>query len=144
MKKASAKETKKETKKSCNLCGCTIHNKGSYAEPTVKGRSHATKHHCVAERFFGRSKTSKNEERVIIFHSCPWGMEEKVIEFCYECHEMLLHNPVLLPKEITAFSELVKKRGLNEQKKPRDKKLIAKRIQLFHEIIMKGLKSFKA
>ena len=32
-----------------------LHRDGDYAKPNIKGRSHATKHHYVAERFFGRS-----------------------------------------------------------------------------------------
>lgn len=42
--------------------------------------------------------------------------------FCYECHEELLHNPVLLPDDIKKFAELVELRGLNEIKKKQQRK----------------------
>ena len=35
-------------------------------------------------------------------------MKVSVQSYCYECHEELLHDPVLLPEDIRAFSELVK------------------------------------
>jgi hypothetical protein len=39
----------------CAICGCELHRiAGTYARPTVEGRSHASKHHFVSERFFGR------------------------------------------------------------------------------------------
>ena len=59
----------------CVICGCRIHREGEYAKPTIKGRSHATRHHYVAERFFGRSATRKGEPREPIFKNCPWGLE---------------------------------------------------------------------
>lgn len=61
--------------------------------------------------------------------------------FCYECHEELLHNPVLLPEDISRFAELVKKRGLSEDSKTEDRKRIARRIMLFHEVIALGLRT---
>src|SRR5947199_4947382 len=57
----------------CALCGCALIRKpGVYALPTVEGRSHATKHHLVAERFFGRSANRKGEQRESVFTNCPW------------------------------------------------------------------------
>lgn len=29
----------------CSICGCKVHRNGDYAKPSVKGRSHATRHH---------------------------------------------------------------------------------------------------
>ena len=59
--------------------------------------------------------------------------------FCYECHEELLHNPVFLPKDIEAFARLVKARKLNEKQKTVNRKKIAGRITLLHEVIEAGL-----
>lgn len=51
----------------CTICGCQLHRTPyTYAQSTVQGRSHATKHHYVAERFFGRSANRrgiKTEDR---------------------------------------------------------------------------------
>ena len=128
----------------CVICGCQIHREGEYARPTVRGRSHATRHHYVAERFFGRSATRKGELREPIFKNCPWGVEGQSEEFCYECHEELLHNPVLLPTDIKRFRELVRMRGLNESEKTESKDKIARRIELLHEVIEKGIKALLA
>lgn len=51
--------------------------------------------------------------------------------YCYECHEELLRNPVLLPNGVSAFSALVRARGLNEDDKPEDRSKVAGRIMLF-------------
>jgi hypothetical protein len=59
--------------------------------------------------------------------------------FCYECHELLLHNPVLLPDDVHRFAELVRQRGLSEESKPHSAALIAERIKLFREVIANGL-----
>lgn len=126
----------------CNICGCQLHRKkGTYAHPTVEGRSHATSHHYVAERFFGRSTNRRGTKTVGIFSSCPWGHERESDVFCYECHEELVHNPVLLPEDISKLSELVKSRGFSEETKTDSRKPIAGRIKLFHEIIARGLDS---
>jgi hypothetical protein len=60
--------------------------------------------------------------------------------FCYECHEELLHNPVLLAEDVRRFAELVRRRGLGEQHKPSERTQLAGRVQLLHEVIAKGLK----
>lgn len=125
----------------CAICGCALHRTGDYATPTVAGRSHATKHHYVAERFFGRTANRRGAVRDRIFAACPWGMEEKGDIFCYECHELLLHNPVLLPEDVARFSDLVRRRGLSEEHKPEDFKKLAGRIELFHEVIARGIAS---
>ena len=124
----------------CAICNCVLHRKaGTYARPTVEGRSHATKHHFVAERFFGRSANRQGTKTEGVFESCPWGHEGESAIFCYECHEELLHNPVLLPQDIVAFAALVSNRGLNEEEKSDKRNKIAGRIQLFHEIISMGI-----
>jgi hypothetical protein len=60
--------------------------------------------------------------------------------YCYECHEELLHNPVLLPEDIQALAELVKQRNLDEESKPEHREKIAGRIILLHDVISMGLK----
>src|SRR5580765_5408156 len=84
----------------CAICGCELHRTaGTYARATREGRSHATRHHFVAERFFGRSANRRSTQTDSIFAKCPWGIEGLSDVFCYECHEELLHNPVLLPDD---------------------------------------------
>ncbi len=126
-------------KTNCAICGCKIHRGGEYATPTIEGRSHATKHHYVAERFFGRSANRKGEQRKPIFSECPWNIEGETNEFYYECHEELLHNPVLLPTDISGFAELVKLRRLNEMTRTTRRDKIADRIRLLHEVIEHGI-----
>ncbi len=126
----------------CVICGCKLNRvKGVYATPTIEGRSHATQHHYVAERFFGRSATRRGEQREPIFKKCPWGVEGQTQVFCYECHEELLHNPVLLFADIRGFSELVKLRELDEEEKPASRERLAGRIKLLHEIMERGIQA---
>jgi len=123
----------------CAICGCTLNRSGNYALATVEGRAHASEHHFVAERFFGRSKNRRGTKREGIFESCPWGREGEGAVYCYECHEELLHNPVLLPEDVRALSELVRCRDLHEQEKPNHKEKIAGRVRLLHEVIACGI-----
>ncbi len=76
-----------------------------------------------------------------MFPCCPWGHEGQSVVFCYECHEELVHNPVLLPEDISRFAELVKKRGLSEEMKTESRESIAGRVVLLHEVIARGLAS---
>lgn len=128
-------------RESCAICGCGVQRGSDYAKPTRKGRCHATRHHYVAERFFGRSRNRPREQRKRVFRACPWGMEGRTAVYCYECHEELLHNPVLLPGDVERFAKLVALRRLNEKEKPADRKKLAGRIQLLHEVLEAGLKS---
>jgi len=63
------------------------------------------------------------------------GDERQSDIFCYECHELLLHNPVLLREDIDRFTELVRMRNLAETVKPADYSKIAGRVVLFHEVM---------
>ena len=126
-------------KNNCAICGCRIHREGEYAKPTIKGRSHATKHHYLAERFLGRSRNRKGEQREPIFQKCPWNIEGLTEEFCYECHEELLHNPVFLPTDVEKFAKLVKQRKLNEAEKTVRRDRLAGRIKLLHEVLEQGI-----
>jgi hypothetical protein len=123
----------------CSICGCEVHRGGEYATPTVAGRSHATKHHFVAERFFGRSQNRRGTQREVIFDTCHWELENKEAVFCYDCHEELIHNPVFLPKDMSMFAELVRLRKLHEPVKSDDRTKLAGRIKLLHEVISKGI-----
>jgi len=128
----------------CAICGCALHRtEGTYALPTAEGRSHASKHHFVAERFFGRSNNRRGTQREKIFERYPWGVEGQAAIFCYDCHEELLHNPILLPSDIAHFAELVKDRSLHEDGKTESKDKIAGRIKLLHEVIERGLEELK-
>ncbi len=124
----------------CEICGCVLTRGSEYAKPTVAGRSGATRHHQVAERFFGRSGNRRGTVRDPIFGTCPWGAEGKQTILCYECHEELLHNPVFLAEDIARFAEIVKARGLDEIKKTESRARIAGRIKLLHETIEAGMK----
>ena len=138
MSKSTANDTK--TLEQCSICGCKLHRtRNTYARPSVEGRSHATKHHHVAERFFGRSTNRPSTLTDGIFKSCPWGQEGESVVFCYECHEELIHNPVLLPNDISRFAQLVRIRALSEIEKTDDRSAIAGRIVLMHEIIEAGI-----
>jgi hypothetical protein len=124
----------------CAICGCELHRvQGAYANATIQGRSGASRHHFVPERFFGRSANRPGTTTQGIFTSCPWGHERESDLFCYECHELLLHNPVLLPEDVASFAELVRMGNLTEEVKPGDHEKIAGRIMLFHEVIKRGL-----
>ena len=125
----------------CEVCGCRVHRGGDYAKPSVTGRSHATKHHYVAERFFGRSRNRPGTRRNAVFCVSPWPeIERKVAVLCYECHEELFHNPVFLPQDVEAFAAIVRQRCLAEDRKGRSREKIAGRVRLLHEIIQEGLK----
>lgn len=128
----------------CAICNCLMHRSGDYAQPTALGRSHATSHHHVAERFFGRSANRRGEIRDRLFEVCPWDCERQQTVLCYECHEELVHNPVLLPDDIAMLAHLVQLRGLAEDAKTDDRSCIAGRVQLFHEVIARGLQSLLA
>jgi hypothetical protein len=95
----------------------------------------------VAERFFGRSNNRRGTKTEGVFACCPWGQEGNCAVFCYECHEELLHNPVLLPDDVERLAKIVRARGLSEEEKTTDRSKIAGRIGLFHEIITRGLRA---
>ncbi|MFC2105249.1 hypothetical protein ACFLS0_00605 [Candidatus Bipolaricaulota bacterium] len=80
-------------------------------------------------------------KRKRVFDECPWGVEGKTAVFCYDCHELLLHNPVLLPHDINELAKLVKRRRLAEDRKTKSTGKLAGRIVLFHEVIEAGLEA---
>jgi len=79
-----------------------------------------------------------------IFAVCRWGVGGKSEVFCYECHEDLLHNPVLNPPDLARFAELVHIRGLSEEQKSEDRTLLAGRVKLLQEVFARGLASILA
>ena len=123
----------------CSICGCSVHRKGEYARATVKGRSHATWHHLIAKRFFGRKANKRSGKIDAIFERKDWEAEQDKIVLCYDCHEVLLHNPIFLKKDLDRFRMLIKDHGFNETKKTESTRQLAGRIVLLHEIIEKGL-----
>jgi len=118
----------------CEICNCSLNRGGEYATSKIKGRSHASRHHIVAQRFL---KTK--DERGPIFSKYPWEIEKRTVVLCFECHEELLENPVFLRKDIENFKQLVKFRKLAENKKPENRKKQAGRIKLLHEVIEIGI-----
>lgn len=49
---------------SCSICACPLTSgRGEYATLSPRGRSHKSKHHFVAERFFGRSGNRRGTQR---------------------------------------------------------------------------------
>ena len=120
-------------KTKCLICGCYLNRGGEYAKPTVEGRSHATRHHNVAERFLYKQDRAGNP-KTPIFNPDPWNLGSYTQEFCYECHEVLLHNPVILPEDVDRFSELVRIKRLDESQKTESTEPIAGRIILLHEV----------
>lgn len=126
----------------CALCGCRLFRRaGTYAAPTIEGRAHATKHHHVAERLFGRSANRRGDLRDPVFSTCPWDAEGQTETFCYECHEVVIHNPVFLKPDIVGLASLVRRRGLDEESKGPSRAKLAGRVQLLHEVIEAGIAS---
>jgi hypothetical protein len=111
---------------------------GAYGSPSLKGRAHATEHHYVAERFFDEGTAA---ECGPVFETCPWNARGRTGTFCYECHEMLLHNPVVLPANVISFARLVQLRGLDEVEKDTCRRRLAGRVQLLNEVIRTGLEA---
>lgn len=134
-----------QTRLQCQLCGCQLINKkGEYAKPTPTGRSCGTKHHYVAERFWGRTKNKHTHRASPIFVKtdlCLQNYNHATGLFCYECHEELLHNPIMLPNDVEKFARLIRKRGCDEtgKKKTKDRHKIGERIKLLEKIISRGL-----
>jgi hypothetical protein len=129
----------------CAFCGCVLQRaRGTYAQANLLGRSHATRHHLVAERFFGRSANRKGTKTDGIFSICPWEQEGVTELFCYECHEEMLHNPIFLADDIRLFSQIIKLKNLDERVKTEDRSKLAGRIALFHEVLAAGLKQVHA
>src|SRR5207244_3015330 len=95
----------------------------------------------VAERFFGRSKNRRGSQRERVFAKCPWSLEGEVSVYCYDCHELLLHNPVLLPDDIERLRAIILARGYGERTKERGYRKLAGRIRALHDVIDAGLSS---
>jgi len=137
-----------ENDQHCAICGCELFGarrdkekgqlkrKVQYGEDSPEGRSYRTKHHYIAKRFLGREIFSGGDEQRLIKN------KRKYTFLCYNCHEELLHNPMLLPDDIEDFHELVDKedKRLTEPTKGDDKDKLARRIELLHKVIETGIK----
>ena len=128
-------------KEKCAICGCTLNDDPKvYATDTEAGRGHRSKSHYIAERLLGRCRTQGDG---IFTGRERWlqGSGGKTEDLCFDCHEELLHNPVLLPDDIKRFRDLVFYYGYGERTKiDGDKKKLAKRIKLLHSVIEEGIK----
>jgi hypothetical protein len=129
----------------CELCNCILNRNGGYGNPTPEGRSHASSHHYVAERFFGRSANRRGELRNPLPLSDVFKKHEgERLVLCYECHEELLHNPVFLPEDIKMFREIIMHRGFQEDSRSDDLSHLSNRISLLHQIIQEGLRAMRS
>ncbi len=132
----------RQTGERCELCGCRLTRGGRYAaDDTPESRANATEHHYVAERLFGRTANRPGVCRARTFETCPWGLDGRSAVFCYECHELLLHNPVLTPEDVQGLAQLAKKRGLAEIRKPIGRTRLAGRAMLLNEVIREGIRA---
>ena len=113
-----------------------------YAKLSYEGRAHISKHHYVAERFFGRSKNRSTNKRTNFMEGEFKDHERKIGFFCYECHEVLLHNPVLLPEDIGLLKKIYKIKGLQEDVKTESYEKLKKKIIVLKEVISLGLKKY--
>jgi len=71
------------------------------------------------------------------------ALEGECDVFCYECHEILLHNPVFTRENILDFADLVNQKQLNEVQKTRSNEKLRGRVRLLHEVIELGLRALK-
>src|SRR5207237_10445348 len=95
----------------------------------------------VDQRFSGRSENRRGRQRERVFARCPCNLEGEFSIYCYDCHELLLHNPVLIPHDIERLRELIVARGYGERTKERGYRKLAGRIRLLHDVIDAGLAS---
>ena len=123
----------------CEICGCRVTRGPGYGEANSVGRSHASRHHLIPQRFLGGPGAGRTEDRSPLFSHSPWGHEDDCAVLCYDCHEELLHNPVLLHEQIETLAALCRLRGCNETDKTEDRSPLAARVQLLHEAIALGL-----
>ena len=94
--------------KHCALCECEL-TTGDYGH----NPSHITGHHRIARRLEGWVANLKT-------------LEGEQLLLCYECHEEVLHNPVLLPGMEQQIAKLF-------AGKSRDEK-----VMIFAEVIERG------
>jgi len=131
----------------CALCRCLVHRtRGTYATDTHEGRSHATGHHLVPQRFLGKSATRRKKgPRTAILRPDTFPTPGELLVFCYECHEELLHNPMLLEEDIRRLAELFELSEASEPDgKPFEKVRLARRIEIFHNTIAEGVRCLLA
>jgi hypothetical protein len=70
-----------------------------------------------------------------------WLIHQETVVCCYECHEELLHNPVLLPSDLRRFAQLIQSRELGDVEKLPGRERFSARVQLLQEVIAVGIKT---
>mgnify|MGYP001619825991 CR=1 FL=1 len=129
-------KSKSKNEGNCGLCGCALLRMGKYGEDNALGRCFPSEHHLVAKRFYGKNKNKRSK---ILDDDDFKKFSNEKIKLCYDCHEELLHNPVLSPDNMKGFKELVRKKHWDERNKKDGKEKIRGRIKLLQEIIDKGI-----
>lgn len=109
---------------------------------TPEGRSRLTHREMVPHALFGRNrKTRWRHDDPIdpVFTEDPWDAEGESTLMCAECRDQLLGQPVLLAWDLALLSSLIRQAGLSEEQRTSDRSKMAGRVQLFHEVIARGL-----
>ena len=99
----------KETKSRCMLCGIEYSTGAVYA--TEHGRHSRGRHHLFPRRFEKYDMSQEGFAKKLDVETRDLGF----VHLCYECHEELLHNPVLTAKMLDELSHLM--RGKNFEDK---------------------------
>ncbi len=108
----------------CQLCNIELQEGNqNNIYGTDEGMNHISRHHLFPKRF--KDYFTNDEIKEIFQIETPQIVEN----FCYECHEEVLHNLVLNREIIDKLSKLFE---------GKDKKT---RIMIFHEIIKLGLEA---
>ena len=99
----------KETKSQCMLCGIEYATGVVYA--SEHGRRSRGRHHLFPRRFEKRGMSQEGLARKLDVETRDLGF----VHLCYECHEELLHNPVLTIKMLDELSHLIKGKSLEDK-----------------------------
>jgi len=98
----------KETADHCMLCGIEF-TTGVYA--TESGQYHRSTHHLVPTRFKKHGISQRSLAKKLNAES----EDLDSVHLCYECHEVLLLNPVFTTKMIKELSHLIKGKSLEDK-----------------------------
>ena len=109
-------------KKKCLICGVElVEGNPNNKYGTFEGRNYISRHHLFPQRF---QKYFQENEVLNIFGITKFNERA---EFCYDCHEEMIHNLILNKEILEKLNEKMNGKNLKE------------RIQIFHEIFKKGL-----
>ena len=99
----------KEATDHCMLCGIEFTKTGVYA--TKSGQHKRGEHHLIPKRF------EKNGiSQVSLAKKLNVGTRDfEPVYLCYECHEVLLLNPVFTTEMIKELSPLIKGKSLEDK-----------------------------